>query len=64
MEQAPSFLTLRQAAKRGPLSEHRLRLMVAQGMLPGFYAGNRFLVNYPRMLEMLDKLSVENLKKE
>lgn len=64
MVQAKEFLTIRQAAKRGPISEHQLRVMAAKGTLPGIYAGNRFLINYPLMLEMLDKMSTENLKKE
>lgn len=54
------FLTIRQAAKRGPLSEHRLRLMRAQGRLPGVETGNRYLVNYPLLLSMLDAQSRAN----
>lgn len=54
------FLTIRQAAKRGPLSEHYLRLMRAQGRLPGIETGNRFLINYPVFLSVLDAQSRAN----
>lgn len=47
------FLTSRQAAKRGPLPEFRIRAMIKEGRVPGFYAGNRFLINYPLFLESL-----------
>ncbi len=53
------MLTIRQTAKRGPLSEHRLRLLEKQGQLPGIYSGNRFLVNYELLLEQLNRQSVE-----
>ena len=50
----PEFKTIRQTAATGILSEHRLRIMVAQGQCPGIKAGNRFLVNSPALAEMLD----------
>ena len=48
------YLTINQAAAAGPLAEFRIRQMVKQGNCPGFYAGSRFYVNYPALLEMLD----------
>jgi hypothetical protein len=51
------FITIRQAAKRGPLPEHRLRVMKAEGRLPGFAAGTRWYVDYPKLLELLDKMT-------
>ena len=47
------FKTIRQTAATGMLSEHRLRIMVAQGACPGIQAGNRFLVNVSALAEML-----------
>lgn len=47
------FLTIRQTAKEGPLSEYCLRLMLKRGELPGVYSGTRFLVNYALLLERL-----------
>lgn len=48
------FLTIRQTAKCGVLSEHHLRLRLAQGRLPGVYSGNRFMVNIPMLERQLD----------
>lgn len=50
----PKFLTIRQVAATGMITEHRLRIMVAQGMCPGFKTGNRFLVNLDALAEQLD----------
>lgn len=52
MEQ--KFQTIRQTAKLGILSEYNLRLRLAQGRLPGVYAGNRFMVNLPLLEKQLD----------
>ena len=52
-----TFLTIRQAAKRGILSEHRLRALVAQGRCPGVYSGSRFLVNVEALIRMLEDAS-------
>ena len=48
------FPSIREAAKRGPLSEYCLRLMQKQGMLPGVYSGKKFLVNYDKLIERLN----------
>lgn len=51
------FLTIRQTAAEGIISEHQLRLLVAQGKCPGIYAGTRFMVNTAALEEMLEKQS-------
>lgn len=48
------FPSIREAARRGPLSEYCLRSMEKQGKLPGVYSGKKFLVNYAKLLEQLD----------
>ena len=53
----PVFKTIRQTAATGILSEHRLRLLVAEGKCPGIRTGNRFLVNVTALAEMLDRES-------
>lgn len=53
----PEFKTIRQTAATGILSEHRLRIMVAQGVCPGIQTGNRFLVNVSALVEMLESMS-------
>lgn len=52
------FLTIRQTAASGILSEHHLRLLEKQGRLPGVRSGNRFLVNLPLLLQQLDRESL------
>ena len=53
MREDPKFPTIRQAARRGPISEHYLRLMHKAGKLPGFYVGNHYRVNYDALIEQL-----------
>ena len=53
--QKEKFPSIREAAKRGPLSEYCLRLLHRQGKLPGLYSGRKFLVNYERLLEQLNE---------
>ena len=60
----PTFKTIRQTAATGILTEHHLRLMVAQGLCPGIRTGNRFLVNVEALVESLDKQSREEVKRQ
>lgn len=60
----PNFKTIRQTAALGFLTEHRLRLMVAQGTCPGIYVGNRFLVNVNALTELLQAESMASLKQQ
>ena len=50
----PKFLTIRQTAATGLMTEHRLRILVAQGLCPGIRTGNRFMVNVTALAEQLD----------
>ena len=59
MKESASFPTIRQAARRGPLSEHFLRLMLARGELPGFYVGSHFRVDYELLMAQLRARSVQ-----
>ncbi len=54
-----NYITIRTAAKQGILPEHRLRQMVHTGECPGFYSGNRFLINVEQLKELLDQKSRE-----
>lgn len=58
-EKLPVFKTIRQTARMGLVSEHHLRLMVAQKRCPGIYTGTRFMVNVPALIEVLDRESRE-----
>ncbi len=53
------FLTIRQVAATGILSEHQLRLMAKRNELPGIYVGTWFKVNFPLLVEQLDRKSME-----
>ena len=55
-ENRPNFKTIRETAKTGILSEYTLRLMCAQGTLPGFYVGNRYMVNINALVEQLNAM--------
>ncbi len=61
METDTKFLSIRECAAAGPLSEFVLRKMEKQGKLPGFFSGTKFLVNYRLFLENLEKASTENM---
>ena len=58
----PPFKTIRQTAATAVLSEHRIRLMVAEGICPGIRTGNRFLVNVEALAELLDRQSREGMR--
>lgn len=54
----PKFMTIRETAATGILSEHHLRVMAKRNELPGIYAGTRFKVNYPLLVEKLNQDSM------
>lgn len=54
------FMTIREAAKIGMISERHLRLMEKQGRLPGVRVGNRFRVNVTLLVEQLNRESLDN----
>lgn len=55
----PTFLTIRQTAATGVLSEHHLRLMEKQGRLPGIRTDKTFRVNFEMLLAQLNRESAE-----
>ena len=58
MNEVPRMMSIREAARMGPLSEYTLRLMEKQGKLPCIYTGRKCLINYDRLLELLGGLEV------
>ena len=62
MQEIPRFMTIREVAKTGLISEHYLRLMAAQDRLPGVYSGNRFKVNYGALVEQSEAESRKEVK--
>ena len=58
----PTFLTIRQTAAIGVLSEHHLRMMEKQGRLPGIRTGKTFRVNFEMLIAQLDQESMEQVQ--
>lgn len=50
-----NYMTIREAAAYIGLAEYMLRARLASRQLPGFYAGKRFYVNIPMLMDMLQK---------
>lgn len=61
-ENIPKFLTIRETAKTGILSEHHLRIMEKQGKLPGVRVGNRFKVNLGLLVDQLNQESTNEAR--
>lgn len=56
-----NYITINSAAKKGPFPEFRLRKWLKEGRLPGFYAGNRFYVNYDLLMQMIEGECYQNM---
>ena len=52
----PRMMRIRQVAQTGLLTEHALRQMEKQKMLPCFYVGKKCLINYDKLIEQLQQL--------
>lgn len=50
-----TFLTIRETARTGILSEYSLRLMQKQGKIPCIMCGKKCMVNYPLLLQQLNE---------
>ena len=48
------YLTIREAARLLHVSHDRIRAWQKQGLVPGFFAGTRYYVNFPRFKEKLE----------
>lgn len=55
------FLTIMQEAKRGLVPEYRLRQMLKQGKLPGYFAGTRFYIHHEMLVKQLDEECLRNM---
>lgn len=49
----PTFLAPAKAAKATRIPENAIRRMIKQGACPGFYSGNRFMVNTEALVALL-----------
>lgn len=58
IENSPKFLTIRETANRGILSEYALRLMLKSDNPPPHITINKkVMINYPLFIEWLDNES-------
>ncbi|WP_209346278.1 hypothetical protein [Flavonifractor sp. AGMB03687] len=57
--EVPRFMSIREVARTGLLSEYTLRLMEKQKLLPCVYAGRKCLINFDRLVEQLNAPSQE-----
>lgn len=48
------YLTIREAARLLHISHDRIRAWQKEGLVPGFFSGSRFYVNFPRFKEKLE----------
>ena len=59
----PRFMSIREIAKTGLLSEYNLRLLEKQKKLPCVYVGRKCLVNFELLVDQLNeqsKMEVQN----
>lgn len=52
--ESKTFLTIKETAKTGILSEHALRVMQKTKKLPCIMVGTKCLINYPQLIEQLN----------
>lgn len=60
--QEKKFLTVREVVATGIMTEYSLRLMLKQKKIPAIYINKKALINYPLLLEELDKQSLQQVK--
>lgn len=56
------FMSIREVARTGILSEYTLRLLLKQGKLPCIMSGNKCLINYAMLIEQLNKECLEAIQ--
>ena len=55
-KRVPRMMTIREIAKTGLLPENALRTMVKDGRAPHIMVGNKAMINYDKLIEMLEGL--------
>ncbi len=53
--QSPRMMTIREIAKTGLLPENALRTMVKDGRAPHIKVGTKALINYDRLVQLLEE---------
>lgn len=57
--EVPRFMSIREVARTGLLSEYTLRLMEKQKQLPCVYTGKKCLINFDKLVEQLNSATPE-----
>lgn len=55
----PRFMSIREVARTGLLSEYTLRLMEKRKLLPCVYTGKKCLINFDKLVEQLNSPTPE-----
>lgn len=58
------YMTIRQTAATGLISEHHIRRLVAAGACPGIRSGSRFLVNFEQLTAQLEQESRDSVQRK
>lgn len=54
IKKPPKMMTIRQVAATGILPEYAIRTGVKTGSIPAFYCGSKALINYDRLVQILE----------
>lgn len=60
MEKPKLFMSIREIAKTGLISEYTLRRLVKENKINCIYSGNKCLINYQTLEEQLNHLGGSN----
>lgn len=52
-EKIPRMMTIRQIAETGFMPEYALRNLVKNGAIPSLKSGNRYWINFDKLIEMV-----------
>lgn len=52
----PKMVSIRAAASTGIMNENAIRVLVKQNRIPYIMSGKKVLINYTRLVQMLDNL--------
>ena len=59
MNESKRFLTIMETAEQTGLSVHYIRQGIRNGWIPFIRCGNKAMINFPKLIAILDKASEE-----
>lgn len=57
-------MTIREVARTGVITEHHLRILVAQGKAPVIKVGTRNYVHFPMLCELINQMARDAMSSE